>query len=57
MYEFIFQIKPEHKAIIAKSMSFLITNLDVDVSFLSEIESKKILNAQSIDEILVGSKQ
>ena len=49
-------MKPEHKAIIAKAMSFLITNLDVDVSLLSEIESKKILDAQSIEEILVGSK-
>ena len=51
-----FQMKPVHKAIIAKAMSFLITGLDVDVSLLSEIESQKILDAQHIQEIMVGLK-
>ena len=51
-----FQMKPEHKAIIARAMSFLITGLDFDVSLLSEIESQKVLDAQPIQEIMVGLK-
>ena len=54
IHQFVFQMKLEHKAIISKAMYFLITNLDVDVSLLSEIESQKLLDAQSIQEILVG---
>ena len=38
-------------------MPFIIMNLDVDVSLLSEIEAQDILDAQSVEYILVGRKQ
>ena len=49
-------MKPEHRAIIAKAMSFLVANLDAD-SLLDEIRSQNILDDQSIEEIEVGLKQ
>ena len=50
-------MKPEDRAIISKAMSFLIMNLDVTDLLAAEIESKNILDKESIDEILVCSKQ
>ena len=38
-------------------MSFMIRNLEVDISFLSEIETQNILDAQSIEDILVSPSQ
>ena len=49
-----FQMKQEHKKIILKAMPYIIQNLEVDVSFLSEFESQKVLSQDSIEEILVG---
>ena len=34
-------------------MSYIIKHLDVDVSFLSEFESKDVLDEHSVEEILV----
>ena len=50
-------MKLEHRTIIAKAMSFLVKHLVVDVSLMSEIESQKILDSQSVEEILVGIQQ
>ena len=50
-------MKPEHKNIILKAMSFIITNLEVDVLLLSEFQAQDVLDTQSVDEILVSWKQ
>ena len=47
-------MKQEHKRIILKAMPYLIGHLEVDVSFLSVFESKKIPSGDSTEEILVS---
>ena len=46
-------MKKEHKKVILKAMTLMIMELDVDVSLLSAIEQKNILDTQSIEEISV----
>ena len=50
------QMKNEHKKVIQKAMAFMIMKLEVDVSLLSQIQEKGILDTQSVEEILVCCK-
>ena len=54
MYHRVFQMKPEHRKIVLKAMPHIIKHLDVNVSFLSQFESKNILDEHSIEDIKVG---
>ena len=48
------QMKPKHKKVILKAMSFIVMNLEVDPSLLSEFQTEAILDTQSIEEIEVS---
>ena len=50
-------MKKEHKKVILKAMTFMIMELDVDVSLLSAIQQQNIFDTQSIEEISVCWKE
>ena len=46
-------MKDDDKIVVAKAMSFIITNMDVDDKFISIFKEKDIFDEQSIDDIMV----